>query len=105
MSTCTRVTAPNPSTPRWASTTRPHGPCDENARTSAAPVSHIRLGGLPRLTTVAKADRQPGMSTALGSDLRSQQEQITEHIDEGVILSVLGLPVAGHPGFRFTWNP
>jgi hypothetical protein len=45
------------------------------------------------------------MSTALGSDLRSQQEQITEHIDEGVILSVLGLPVAGHPGFRFTWNP
>jgi hypothetical protein len=45
------------------------------------------------------------MSTALGSDLRSQQEQITEHIDEGLILSALGLPVAGHPGFRFTWNP
>jgi hypothetical protein len=37
------------------------------------------------------------MSAALGSDLRSQQEQVTGHIDEVLILSALGLPVAGHP--------
>jgi hypothetical protein len=45
------------------------------------------------------------MSAALGGDLRSQQEQVTGHIDEVLILSAFGLPVAGHPGFRFTWNP
>jgi hypothetical protein len=40
----------------------------------------------------------------VGCCYNSQQERITEHIDDCPILRVLALPFAGHPDFRDEWN-